>query len=228
MKVFLFRHWAVRHKGEKLFLGRTDLPLSAEGRRQAEAWRHPFQTRAPGRIVASPLIRALEFAKILAGDRQADVSVCPELAEIDLGDWDGRPMRDIRQRDPASWQARGENLAQFRPPNGESFEDVQQRTLPAFQKLIGHDDPELIVVSHAGVNRAILCHLLGIPLANLFRIGQDYACLNVLETGPLQTRLSRLNVPCPGQERLYWNHAGGKNGLKALSGLESPYLKESF
>lgn len=203
MKVLLFRHGHVGHKREKLFLGKTDLPLSAEGRRQAEAWRHPFQARPPCRMVSSPLRRALEFARILAGDRENNITVCPELAEIDLGDWDGRPMHDIRQTDPAAWQARGDNLARFRPPNGESFEDVQKRTVPAFQKLIDHSDPELIVVAHAGVNRVILSHLCGMPLEHLFRIGQDYACLNVLETGPLQTRLSRLNLPCPSKELIF-------------------------
>lgn len=203
MKVLLFRHGDIRHKGEKLFLGKTDLPLNTEGHRQAEAWRHRFRARPPCRIVSSPLMRALEFARILAGDREADITVCPELAEIDLGDWDGRPMRAIQQTDPDSWQARGDNLARFRPPNGESFEDVQKRTLPAFQKLIDHSDPELIVVAHAGVNRGLLCHLLGMPLEHLFRIGQDFACLNVLETSPFQTRLCRLNVPCPSKELIF-------------------------
>lgn len=198
MKVLLFRHGAVRHSGEKVFIGRTDLPLSAEGRRQAEAWRHCFQERPPGRVVSSPLSRALEFARIMAGDRAIDVEVCLELSEIDLGNWDGRSMSEIRQTDPTSWQERGRNLAQFRPPNGESFEDVQKRAVPAFEELVALSDPELIVVSHAGVNRVLLCYLLGMPLEHLFRIGQDYACLNVLESGPCRRRINSINVPCPG------------------------------
>ena len=198
MKVLLFRHGAVRHNGEKMFIGRTDLPLSAEGRRQAEAWKRFLEERPPGSIVSSPLSRALEFARIMAGDRAMDVSVCRELSEIDLGNWDGRSMRCIQQTDPILWQERGKNLARFKTPGGESFEDVRQRAVPAFEKLITPNVPELIVVSHAGVNRVILCHLLGMPLARLFRIGQDYGCLNILESGPDRMRISRINVPCPG------------------------------
>jgi broad specificity phosphatase PhoE len=40
---------------------------------------------------------------------------------------------------------------------------------------------QIIVVAHGGVNRIILCELLGIPLENIFRIEQDYACLNIIE-----------------------------------------------
>jgi alpha-ribazole phosphatase len=197
MKMLLFRHGAVRHEDEKLFLGRTDLPLSAIGRRQAEGWRNRLHPRSPGLIVASPLQRAFEFARILAGDDASDIAVCPELAEIDLGEWDGRPMRDVQMTDPDAWQARGENLARFRPPKGESFEDVKNRVMPAFQNLVDRRESELIVVAHAGVNRVILCHLLGMPLAHLFRIGQDHACLNVLQTGLSEIRASCINVPCP-------------------------------
>ena len=197
MRVLLFRHGAVQYRDGKLFLGRTDLPLSVEGRRQAKAWRNRVGELPPGRIIASPLKRAVEFARILAGRRESEITVCPEFAEIDLGDWDGRPMSEIQTADPDSWQARGEDIAHFRPPYGESFEDVHKRAVPVFNKLINHSDPELIVVAHAGVNRVILCHLLGMPLEFLFRIGQDYACLNVLETSPNRLRARSINVPCP-------------------------------
>lgn len=195
MRVLLFRHGAVQHDGEKIFLGRTDLPLSVEGRRQAEAWQRFVAKRAPGSIVASPLSRALEFARIMADDRAADVALCPALAEIDLGDWDGRPMREIQEVDAASWRARGENMARFRPPGGESFADLQNRVWPAFKELTARNVSELIVVSHAGVNRVLLCHLLGMPLANLFRIGQDHACINVIDIGTGGTRLNHINMP---------------------------------
>ena len=77
--------------------------------------------RLPDRIVSSTLSRVLEFARIIAGDRAADVSACRALSEIDFGDWDGQPMKRIQRTDPASWQARGEDFARYRPPGGERF-----------------------------------------------------------------------------------------------------------
>ena len=197
MKVLLFRHGTVQHKKEKIYLGRTDLPLNNEGRRQGEAWKRYFHWRLPDRILSSPLSRALEFARILAGDRAEEVAVCSELAEIDLGDWDGRPMDEVRRKNPAAWVQRGKNLETFRPPGGENFEDVEKRVVPTLKEVMTQNDRELAIVAHAGVNRVILCHLLGIPLAHLFRLGQNYGCLNIIEIKADQTRISCINMPCP-------------------------------
>ncbi len=200
MKIYLFRHGAVHGTGEKIFLGRTDAPLSSEGRRQAEAWRAHFSGRLPGRIAASPLCRALEFARIVAGDRAAEVEAFPAFSEIDLGKWEGRPMKEIRRLEPDAWKARGQDFAGFRPPGGESFADVYGRVVPAFEKLAGKAS-DLLLVCHAGVNRVILCHLLGMPLANLFRLGQDPGCMNVVEKGAAGFRVVGVNLPMQQGEK---------------------------
>jgi broad specificity phosphatase PhoE len=44
-----------------------------------------------------------------------------------------------------------------------------------------HHESNIVIVAHGGVNRVILCHFLGIPLENIFRIEQDYGCVNVIE-----------------------------------------------
>ena len=193
MKVFLFRHGEVQTEKEKIFLGRTDLPLSAKGREQADTWKARFAGRLPGRIGSSPLCRASEFARIIAVNRAKEVKTYPALSEIDLGEWDGRPMAEIRANDPASWKARGEDFAGFRPPGGESFTDLQQRVIPAFEALTAEADTNLLLVCHAGVNRVILCHLLGMPLANLFCIGQDPGCLNIVEKSRQGIRVAGIN-----------------------------------
>lgn len=197
MRVYLFRHGAVQQAGERRFIGRTDLPLSDEGRRQAEAWRRWFGGRMPPRIVSSPLSRATAFAGILADGAMGRVEICADLAEIDLGRWDGRAMKTIRRDDPDAWRARGDDFAGFRPPGGESFEDVQRRVLPVFGQLTAPASPDLVMVAHAGVNRALVCHVLGMPLSRLFRVGQDYGCLNRLHLEDGQWRVDRINMPCP-------------------------------
>jgi probable phosphoglycerate mutase len=201
MNVYLFRHGAVQGTGEKVFLGRTDLPLSGDGRRQAEAWRAHFAGRVPGRIVSSPLRRALDFARIVAADRAEAVEVFSAFSEIDLGDWDGRPMAEIREHDPASWKARGDDFAGFRPPGGESFADLAARVVPAFHRLVSETETDLMVVCHAGVNRVILCCLLGMPLAHIFRLGQDPGRLNIIERRGEQFRVVAMNCPILEKEK---------------------------
>jgi probable phosphoglycerate mutase len=48
--------------------------------------------------------------------------------------------------------------------------------------LIHRENGPILVVGHAGVNRVLLCHLLGMPLGNLFRLGQDYGCCNLIRS----------------------------------------------
>jgi len=201
MKIYLFRHGAVQGTGVKIFLGRTDLPLSEEGRLQAEAWRAHFAGRVPGRIVSSPLRRALDFARIVAADRAGGVKAFSAFSEIDLGDWDGRPMAEIREHDPASWTARGDDFAGFAPPGGESFADLANRVVPAFYLLAAETETDLMMVCHAGVNRVILCSLLGMPLAYIFRLGQDPGCLNVIERRGQQFRVAAMNCPVFEREK---------------------------
>jgi probable phosphoglycerate mutase len=49
------------------------------------------------------------------------------------------------------------------------------------------------VVGHAGINRVILCEAVGVPLANVFKFGQDYGCLNILEFEDRSCRVKLLN-----------------------------------
>jgi probable phosphoglycerate mutase len=197
VKVFLFRHGEVASGRRKLFLGRTDLALSRQGRRQAEKWKIHFAGGLPERIVSSPLSRARAFAEILAEGSAHPVEICPAFSEIDLGEWDGRPMAEIRRTDASGWRTRGEDMAGFRPPGGESFGDLQRRVVPAFEDLASDAGGDLLVVGHAGVNRVLLCHLLGASLENLFRIGQSFGCLNVIAGGPGRWRIAGMNIPCP-------------------------------
>jgi probable phosphoglycerate mutase len=70
----------------------------------------------------------------------------------------------------------------YRPPEGESFRDLQKRVLPVFKEIVSAARGNVLIVAHAGVNRVVLCHVLGMPINHLFRIAQDYGCLNVIET----------------------------------------------
>ena len=99
-----------------------------------------------------------------------------------MGDWQGLSRREMATRRPADYAARGRDIANFRPPGGESFADLAARVLPCWRDIVADGETQVVAIAgHAGVNRVILCHLLGAPLANLFRIAQRPACVNVIE-----------------------------------------------
>ena len=66
-------------------------------------------------------------------------------------------------------------------PNGESFRQTQARVLEAARELYArHRGQTIAIVSHGGVNRILLASALEIPDANIFRVSQRYAAVNLL------------------------------------------------
>ena len=179
--IYLMRHGDSRQDEVKRFIGQTDTPLNETGRKQAAWWREELSSHFFNGIYCSDLSRSVETAEIIAGNRQEAVRPLSELREINLGRWDGLPMHEVRCRYPEEFEKRGAGLVNYRPESGESFLDLSARVLPAFEVITGAVEcGRVLIVGHAGVNRIILCHLLGMPLAGLFRLSQDYCCLNII------------------------------------------------
>lgn len=116
------------------------------------------------------------------------------LREIDLGSWEGLPFDEVKARLPKAYDRRGRDPVQYRPPKGESFEDLRQRVIPFFEDLLGQARENILFVGHAGVNRVLLCHLLGLPPQHLFRIGQDPSGLSIVERKGAWWRVVLLNL----------------------------------
>jgi probable phosphoglycerate mutase len=186
---YLVRHGDTRQDQIRRYIGRTNLPLNAAGRAQARALQKQMADIPFARIYSSDLRRCLETARIIGGPRGSSIRKLPALREINLGEWDGQTMSGISQRFPEEFHRRGLDLPGFRPPGGESFEDLQARVVPAFLDVITRTQGPLLVIAHAGVNRAILCHILGRPLEELLQVPQAFGCLNIIER-----RGSRLTV----------------------------------
>ena len=196
--IYLLRHGTVKGSEQRLFIGGTDTPLAEKGRQQARDWRRLFHEIEFETIYCSDLKRSEETARIIAGDKQVPIRVIPEFREIFLGQWDGLSMEFVRRRFPEQWRRRGENLADYPPPGGESFREFQNRVVPAFEAVAGQLRGHGFIIAHAGVNRVILSHLLGMPLPNIFRLSQDYGALNIIEYGTKPPRVLALNIQ-PGQ-----------------------------
>ena len=193
--VYLLRHGDSSIDSVRRFIGQSESSLNEAGRLQAEWWHQEFAGIPFSGFYCSALQRSIETARIIAQPHHASVTIQPGLNEIDLGSWDGMPISEVKRRFPLEYQLRGADLAGYCPPSGESFADLSARVVPTFEKIIQHSCGNLLIVGHAGVNRVILCHLLGMPLANLFRLGQEYGCLNILEYSKKSLVIRRLNVP---------------------------------
>jgi alpha-ribazole phosphatase len=192
--IYLLRHGVVTGNGEKRFIGQSDPPLSEAGSHQARQWHRRLGSVEFEAILCSDLKRSEETARIIAGDTKKVIRIMPELREIHLGQWDGLSMAYVRRHFPEKWRKRGENLSSYRPSGGESFKDLQNRVVPTFEEVGGQLKGHGLIVAHAGVNRVILCHVLGMPLSNLFRLAQDYGALNIIDCGKNSPQVLALNL----------------------------------
>ena len=123
----------------------------------------------------------MESATILAGASGCPVTVEERFREIDFGDFEGRRYEEIAGTYPEVYRQWMERPTETQFPNGESFAQMQARVIEAARDLYArHCGETIAIVSHGGVNRILLANALGVPDANIFRIAQRYAALNLL------------------------------------------------
>jgi probable phosphoglycerate mutase len=212
--LLLLRHGQIlQNPGARRFVGSSERPLDDTGKAQARAvGRALADLGSVGlplrRVFTSDLERTVDTAKIamdnvtdnaMAGqDAKPEHLRLPELREICLGDWQGLSSEEVRTRFPGQLERRGLDMAGYCPPGGESFSDLSARVLPALDGLarrtLEAEDRLALVVAHGGVNRAILCAALGLPLTQVLRLPQDYACLNVLIWKPEGLAVRAVNL----------------------------------
>lgn len=192
--VYLVRHGMIRTEDDqRRYIGQLDLPLSDEGLRQARVLQKRLDRVDFGAVYCSDLARSRRTAEIIVGEKGAAITARRDLREISLGEWEGRTFADIARRFPDEFRARGADIGYYRVPGGESFADCSRRVVAAWHEIMGRAGGDILIVGHAGINRLLLCHILGLPIANLFRLVQDYGCLNIIQRGSAGHQLKLVN-----------------------------------
>lgn len=157
-RFYLIRHGQPQQHKDKIFLGQTDVPLSELGKKQAWIAKANLPENID-KIYSSDLKRALETAKI----------ICPEVIEIkgfremNLGNWDGRYIEDIKKEVPELYKKRGNDIFGFKIGNkSENFYDLQYRVVKSLINILKKDDSETIfITAHSGVIRCIENNIKG-------------------------------------------------------------------
>src|ERR1700683_2342230 len=178
----LLRHGDTQLSPEHRFSGQSDLPLSANGTRQAQAAARRLAAGASiDAVVSSPLRRAVAAAAIVADELGLTSVIDDDLRETDFGDWDGLTLAEIRQRWPtaaAAWRRDPEQA----PPGGESFAETAHRVNRACDRLLrDHGGQTVLVVNHITPIKILLCRALGAPLGTLYRLYLGSACINEIQ-----------------------------------------------
>lgn len=151
--IVLVRHGETDWNRERRYQGHADVPLNETGRRQAHDLADLLASERVDAVYTSPLRRASETAGIVAAQIGLEPRVLEALREIDVGDWEGLTIDDVRAQFPERADVAGHSGF----PNGETDEDLDARVVPALVDLSRtHADETVLGVTHAGPIRAAL------------------------------------------------------------------------
>jgi alpha-ribazole phosphatase len=177
----LLRHGTPQ--GGTRYRGHLDDPLSVEGWRQmreAVGQDCPWQ-----RIVSSPLRRCAEFAKELATRHGLPLQIEDGFKEISFGRWEGRRVAEVFETETEAVSRYWQDPVARTPPGGEPLTGFAARVGKAWEELLREAEGEhVLLVAHGGVIRAILVHVLGMPLAHVLRLEVPVAAMSRIRVQP--------------------------------------------
>ena len=189
-KLFLLRHGQTALAGR--FSGSIDVDLNPTGIEQVLSLRQVLAKEGFERVFCSPMQRCRQTAGLL--ELETEVSYEEDLREIDFGLWEGMDFSRIEKDDPAGVRRWIDDPAGFCFPEGEcraAFIHRVERFKAQLQDL-AHD--KVLVISHGGVIRHLICSYLGLPSKNylLFQIHEAaFTTLDCFAEGGVLTGLNR-------------------------------------
>ncbi|MEU6458419.1 bifunctional RNase H/acid phosphatase [Streptomyces sp. NPDC047065] len=180
----LLRHGETPLTPQKRFSGSggSDPSLSSVGREQAERVAESLARRGTVQaVVASPLARTRETARIVAARLGLEVTVEEGLRETDFGAWEGLTFGEVRERYPADLDA-WLSSPEARPTGGgESFAETGERVAATRDRLVrAYAGRTVLLVSHVTPIKTFLRLALGAPPESLFRMELSAASLSAV------------------------------------------------
>ncbi len=193
-RLLLVRHGETEFNSTRRFAGYSDVAMSAEGYRQIERLRDRLANEKIDAIYSSDLKRALVTAEVISSGHKVNIVTCPELREINYGDAEGLTFDEIGRRYPELAEAITSFSLEINFPGGESFNEFIARTSKFLDRLNKHTEEQtILVVSHSGPLRALVCHLLGIDQGHWRQFRCNNASLSIVETYPQRAIVNLLN-----------------------------------
>ncbi len=192
--LLLVRHGITEFNSTRRFAGYTDIEMSAAGYRQAERLRERLADEKIDAVYSSDLKRALVTAEVISSRHKLDIITCPELREVNYGNVEGLTFEEISRLYPEV----AESIISFSPqlkfPGGESFEGFIERTSKFLDKLERHaPEQTILIVSHSGPLRVLLCDLLGLDQSHWRQFRLDNGSLSIVEISLRRTIINLLN-----------------------------------
>ncbi len=180
-KIILIRHGSLDKQYDGCYIGSTDLPLSREGRREAEAMGRFLKQQDIDCVYSSPLLRARQTVE--AAFRlltQIPVIYDELLREIDFGAWETLTFAQICERNPELIEQWNSRDGKFTFPGGENVGDFYDRVRRVKQKLLDSADNNIAIVSHGGILSNLISDVLDIGPHKSLSLKMDRGSVSTL------------------------------------------------
>ena len=163
--IYFVRHGETDWNAEQRFQGQKDIPINANGRKQAarngQTLKGLLKKPADFDYVSSPLGRACETMEIIRqtlGLPARGYSIDGRLKEVSYGEWEGLTTQEIKASTPGKRRERKAKKYSFVTPGGESYEMLLERV----NAWLPYVELDSVVTCHGGIIRVLMHHLGGI------------------------------------------------------------------
>lgn len=180
-KLLLLRHGDIGKQYQDRYVGSTDAAMSLLGHEQVRAVRALLDRERPCHCISSPMTRCRETAAVVMETADMDFSIDPDLREIDFGRWEGLAFGEIQKAFPGEMDRWAELRSDFTFPEGEKIADFRERIISAAHRLETHPADTIVVCTHGGVIRFLICHFLGLRARQYILFKVEHASLTTIE-----------------------------------------------
>lgn len=162
--------------------GLLDIPLNAEGYRQAKEVAEELSDMRIDAVYSGALCRTYQTARIIAQPHKLKVKKITAFNDINYGTWQGMLVDDVKKKHKKSYGLWRSRPLYSKPPKGEGIKEVEQRVVSNVEKLVArHKHQILCLVSHPIINTVIKCHFLKQDLNKIWEILPETGSWEILE-----------------------------------------------
>lgn len=185
LKIIFIRHGKTLWNSSGRFQGQSNTQLSEEGIIQAQKLAENFPVEHIDAVYSSPLDRAFITGKIIADKFHVPITADKRLCEISFGAWEGLTYNEIHAKWPAEIEMLFSRPDETAIPQGEKFTDVQKRAVEALndiiaQNTVSDENKTVVITAHGGILRALLSHILHMPLRYIWSLRQDNTAISII------------------------------------------------
>ncbi|MEK5078011.1 histidine phosphatase family protein [Solibacillus sp. FSL W7-1436] len=169
LRLYLVRHGQTEWNIQKRMQGWEDSALTEKGVNNAIALRKKLEGVEFAAAYTSTSERTIETARLIIDKRNLAINTNEDLREMNLGEWEGKTLDEIKDFYPEQYKYFWENPALYEPIGGETFEQLINRAIKVLNYIISkHINGNILVITHSVILKSLLMHVKGKTVKDLW------------------------------------------------------------